>query len=306
MGFLDDNGLSLLWEKTKELVENNSGGSGGGTGGDTAYDLLWENPDHTASFVAQEITVADMSPYAFIMFVCRYRASADYPYYFSHTVPTGEDALLCFYTKSTGGRRYVNYVDKNTLSFQGGSNSDADNNAFIIPTKIYGISNSVIGRQLTTEDVVDDLESTEPFRVLSANQGRILDGKIEAINERVTGLSASSLTLYSLTENAIGTWIDGKTIYRKVIDFGTLPNNTSKKATVDLSMVDQFVDVRAIAQHTTNKTAQPISYASPSNLSNAISITANTGDNTITIVTGLNKTSYHCYVIIEYTKLETT
>ena len=49
--------------------------------------------------------------------------------------------------------------------------------------------------------VVDGLNSTSATNALSANQGKVLNEKIE------------ELTTYSTTEKVVGTWIDGKTLY---------------------------------------------------------------------------------------------
>lgn len=157
-----------------QIATLNDIGSGGG--GDTALDLLWENPDTTVSFAAQEVTVPDMSPYAFIMYVYRYK-NTQAPH-LSMTVPYGKNAMLSFSAKNGTGRRFANYVDDNTISFEGGSNAGNDNDEYVIPYQIYGVSLAIMGRQLTTEDIVDNLESTEPLKLLSANQGRVLDEKI--------------------------------------------------------------------------------------------------------------------------------
>ena len=55
-------------------------------------------------------------------------------------------------------------------------------------------------------DVVDNLESFSTTMALSANQGRLLNKKM------------GELTAYSTEETVIGTWIDGKPIYRKTIN----------------------------------------------------------------------------------------
>ncbi len=58
-----------------------------------------------------------------------------------------------------------------------------------------------------TVEVIDNLTSTDTTRPLSANQGRLLNQKLN----------------YYIEETVIGTWIDGKPLYRKVLE-GTLPN----------------------------------------------------------------------------------
>lgn len=64
--------------------------------------------------------------------------------------------------------------------------------------------------------VVDNLTNTSTIDALSANQGKILNDKVN------TGFS------YSTNETLTGgTWINGKPIYRKVIYIGSLPANTA-------------------------------------------------------------------------------
>ena len=58
-----------------------------------------------------------------------------------------------------------------------------------------------------TVEVIDNLTSTDTTKPLSANQGRLLNQKLN----------------YYIEETVIGTWIDGKPLYRKVLE-GTLPN----------------------------------------------------------------------------------
>ena len=58
-----------------------------------------------------------------------------------------------------------------------------------------------------TVEVIDNLNSTDTTKPLSANQGRLLNQKLN----------------YYIEETVIGTWIDGKPLYRKVLE-GTLPN----------------------------------------------------------------------------------
>lgn len=72
----------------------------------------------------------------------------------------------------------------------------------------------------------------------------------------------SSTDTYSTDEIAIGTWIDGKTIYRKVIEYGVLPNITSgnyKQNSITIGTeITKFINIKALIQHgTTNIIAAP-------------------------------------------------
>lgn len=79
--------------------------------------------------------------------------------------------------------------------------------------------------------VVDNLESTSTTDALSANQGRILNEKIN------TGFS------YSTNETLTGgTWINGKPIYRKVVYIGSLLANTASFFSHNISNIDRVVN----------------------------------------------------------------
>lgn len=54
---------------------------------------------------------------------------------------------------------------------------------------------------------------------------------------------------YSTTEHATGAkWIDGKPIYRKVVEVASLPNNTQTSYSHGITNVDNFVTIRGIAK----------------------------------------------------------
>ena len=102
-------------------------------------------------------------------------------------------------------------VDLNTLKGEKGEKGEG------IPTG--GTTGQVLSKKSNTNydyewtnneatvEVIDNLTSTDTTKPLSANQGRLLNQKLN----------------YYIEETVIGTWIDGKPLYRKVLE-GTLPN----------------------------------------------------------------------------------
>ena len=88
----------------------------------------------------------------------------------------------------------------------------------------------IYGRESYYIEPYDDLDSTNINESLSANQGRVL-------NEKIT-----SLTTYSTEEQVIGTWIDGKPIYRKVVSIGSLPSNQSITVNHNISNIKNIVN----------------------------------------------------------------
>lgn len=98
-----------------------------------------------------------------------------------------------------------------------------------------------------------------------------------------------------------GKWIDGKPIYRKVVNFGALPNATIKTVSFDIVYVDTWASVSAIASYE-NGTAVSIPYADVASVSQSISYMIT--NNTISVNTGTTNRSEitKCYFILEYTK----
>ena len=90
-----------------------------------------------------------------------------------------------------------------------------------------------------TVEVIDNLTSTDTTKPLSANQGRLLNQKLN----------------YYIEEVEVGKWIDGKPIYRKVIECGNLANNTSKTVSCNIgaNIVDQMVKQSFIWYDSTDK-----------------------------------------------------
>lgn len=97
-----------------------------------------------------------------------------------------------------------------------------------------------------------------------------------------------------------GTWIDGKPIYRKVIDFGSLPNATTKIVNTGLDFaVCNVIKFEAFAKNTRTSddtSVIPVPYGTDI-LSSVMK------DGTISIYTTRDWTNFsQCYVTIEYTK----
>lgn len=138
--------------------------------------------------------------------------------------------------------------------------------------------------------VVDSLESTSATDALSAKKGKEL-------NEKITRNSN-----YSTEEQAVGTWIDGKTIYRKVIIFGALPNATKKEVQHNISNISNFTKIEGIAiRNDGTKFTQslPLVYKNTEMFYNTALAVDNT---TIEIQTAGDRSIFNGYVTLEYTK----
>lgn len=115
-------------------------------------------------------------------------------------------------------------------------------------------------------------------------------------NEKI--YDSENTELYSTREKRIGTWIDGKPLYRKIIDYGTLPNTTTRTLEHNISNVDIFTKVEGIAND--GITFLPLPYAH-SNV--AFNVVLNTTKTYVSIATNSDRTTYtKTYITLEYTK----
>lgn len=107
--------------------------------------------------------------------------------------------------------------------------------------------------------------------------------------------------VYSTGENVIGEWL-GKPLYRKVIDFGALPNNTDKAVKHNISDLDTIVNLSGIAIKTDN-TIFTLPYAA----NGAASISLYANNSNVDVITYTDRSNItKCYITLEYTKTTDT
>lgn len=162
---------------------------------------------------------------------------------------------------------------------------------------VYELATPVV-IQLTPTEVVTLLGENNIY----ANSG---DVEIEYFNEDASQFndlietiitsSSSDYHVYSANEKVVGRWIDGKPIYEKTINCGSLPNN-SRKNFSSLTNVDLLIYMNGFAYSTGNSRPLPFSAGG----SNDIRLDYVNGD--LGIVTYSDWSSYTGYVIVRYTK----
>lgn len=151
------------------------------------------------------------------------------------------------------------------------------------------LANLEVGQIIATNDTGSELSN--PVDVVQ-------DGNMHAVTSNAVADSLS----YSTNEvKTGGKWIDGKPIYRKVVDFGALPNATIKGVSFDNINVDTFVKIEGVAM-SSNNAAITIPFVDDSSAIQSISIFAN--GTSVSISTGsVNRSDYtKCYITLEYTK----
>ena len=104
---------------------------------------------------------------------------------------------------------------------------------------------------------------------------------------------------YSTSEVATDfTWVDGKTIYRKTVNIGNLPNTTTKSVAHGITTIQNVIRLYGFAK--TGSIYVPLPFVS-NILTSQITININ-GAN-IDVITGSDRSAFTGYIIIEYTKV---
>lgn len=106
-------------------------------------------------------------------------------------------------------------------------------------------------------------------------------------------------TNYSTTEQIIGTWINGKPLYRKTIYVETLPNNTTLNIQHNVANVGQVVQVYGVGIYKTSggSNGQTIPYVSSGGY-----LSVWFDETYLHIVTTADRSNQYGYLSYEYTK----
>lgn len=115
------------------------GASGGGSGGGITMSLIWTNPNPTATFAAQTVSL-DLSGYDAIGIIPLFSTSVQYPAFMQIYINTPSTVVLNTYASDSnrqGGRTVT--ISSNGLQFSAGNYNGSASNGNIIPYKIYGI-----------------------------------------------------------------------------------------------------------------------------------------------------------------------
>lgn len=124
-----------------------------------------------------------------------------------------------------GGQVYSSYADSNFVT-NADTNTNTNANTWITPATISLQSNDSPG---TLKYTSRPTNTSVLYCIATKN------------------MFMSEGSNYSTDEQVVGTWINGKPIYQKTIDFGYLPNNTVKTVAHNISNLDWVVDAKGIA-----------------------------------------------------------
>lgn len=106
---------------------------------------------------------------------------------------------------------------------------------------------------------------------------------------------------YSTSEQVIGTWIDGKPLYEKTINFGALPNNESKKVNHNIANVKRIWIYDGYAFNSVSGYCNQLNLSGTSNISSQWY--SGCTDTFVEVRPNSDRTAYdECYITVRYTK----
>ena len=108
----------------------------------------------------------------------------------------------------------------------------------------------------------------------------------------------SGMETYSNSETVIGTFL-GKPLYRKVIDLGNLPNNTTKNILHNISNLDVLVNCYGTAKRTDGNILI-LPNIDKDGLQYSVRLSANSYQ--LIVTTGSDRSAFLGYAVMEYTK----
>lgn len=208
----------------------------------------------------------------------------------------------------------MDIIDQNLGGGGGGGHTIIDENDQTM-TQRTGLQ--FTGNVEVTDDSVNDKTVVDmPYEVVHLTQAqydalpntKLTDGKIYCITDVYSGGSDKLIGLgdcYSTMEKVVGCWTDGKPLYQKTINFGALPNNTSKSVAHNISDLGYVANIKCVAENPVSHIYLPIPFSHRLTIGNQIQLEVSSTD--VSIYTALDRTSFsNCYVTLQYTKTTDT
>lgn len=105
--------------------------------------------------------------------------------------------------------------------------------------------------------------------------------------------------IYSYEERRVGTWVDGRPLYEKTVDFGALPNATTKKVPHGIENVDVIWVHDGYTYLPENNGYYSLNF--PSDVLKQV-FNSYVDDVNVSIFTGMNRTNITAMITLRYTK----
>lgn len=157
--------------------------------------------------------------------------------------------------------------------------------------------------QKITDDNINEIKS-----VVNTNDTNVGDtSTLKTTSKNVVGAinEVYNSNIFSTTETIIGKWINGKSIYRKVIDFGALPNKARITVNHNISNIDIFTNIYGVASTANNVYSYPLPVIYRGTESN-YNIEILAAKAYIEMASVEDRSTLTAYVVLEYTKTSNT
>lgn len=124
-----------------------------------------------------------------------------------------------------------------------------------------------------------------------------------AIGPSQLDFSALNFGNYSTLEADTGfTWVDGKTIYKKTINFGSLPNSAAKTKAHGITNLSQVIKMETIVMNNNGAFHMVDGVYGPASTNEIYENAFLASDGNLTISTSTDRTSFYAYITLYYTK----
>ena len=157
--------------------------------------------------------------------------------------------------------------------------------------------------------IVADENRQNPVNVMEKINGLVVDNlddettnQAPSVRAVKDALSQSPKEVYSTSEKVIGTWIDGKPIYRRVYEIGSMPNATTKNISTGYSAdAITVIKIYGFARYNNlaNRATVPIPNVSTIAAEDVKAVISN---GNIAITTASDRSAATGYITLEYTK----
>lgn len=224
---------------------------------------LWENPSPTSAFASQNITLSS-SDYDILLVITRAHTSNDICQSAITYKGGNADVFSSFYSSNQilVRQRALTYVSDTSYTVENCTQNGTAVNECLIPLVIYGIKK----------------RATVKVDAIAANVKASVD--------------------YSTDEHAIGTWIDGSTLYEKTVDIGNLPSATTKTVAHGIANFGTLIKLEGVGIKGTSRL--PLPYVTGS-INDCIAMQIE-GNNINIACSNTWPGTYVGYVTIRYTK----
>lgn len=166
---------------------------------------------------------------------------------------------------------------------------------------IIGAINELAQGSGQSLDTLNDVDIDD--QTLADGQGIVYDATAQKWKN---GAVSGGGHTYSTTEQVVGTWIDGSTLYEKTLYIQALPSTPLNSWALyphNISNFDKCCEFNGLIYNSTSDFSLYLPHVTTSDLSANISVQITPTD--IGIMVGKDRSSYEAYVTIRYTKSST-